>query len=98
VHGTKGYVVTVWYPKDERMTVIGQGPMVVVREFGPQGDPVRRGTARFIGMPSYASCPYTADYDAELAERALAHYAGGTIGLLGRAAVSVALGDPLRRP
>ena len=42
--------------------------MGVVREFRPQGDPVRRGTARFIGMPSYASCPYTAEYDAQLAE------------------------------
>jgi len=32
---------------------------------------MRRGTARFMGMPSYASCPYTADYDAELSEKAL---------------------------
>jgi len=44
--------------------------MGVWREFGPQGDPSPR-TARFNRMPSYASCPYTADYDAELAERAL---------------------------
>jgi hypothetical protein len=93
VPATNGYPVTVIFPKDERMTVIGQGPMGVVREFGPQGDPVRRGTARFIGMPSYASCPYTADYDAELAERALEKYSGGTVGLLGRAAMSFALGD-----
>src|SRR5262249_421098 len=70
--GTKGYGVTVICPKEERMTVIGQGPMGVVREFGPQGDAVRRGTARFVGMPSYASCPYTADYDAGEAEKALA--------------------------
>jgi Xaa-Pro aminopeptidase len=97
VPATNGYPVTVIFPKDERMTVIGQGPMGVVREFGPQGDSVRRGTARFIGMPSYASCPYTADYDAEQAEKALAKYAGGTIGLLGRAAMSFALGDHLRR-
>jgi Xaa-Pro aminopeptidase len=97
VPATNGYPVTVIFPKDERMTVIGQGPMGVVREFGPQGDPVRRGTARFVGMPSYASCPYTADYDAELAEKALARYAAGTIGLLGRAAMSFALGDHLRR-
>ena len=97
VPATNGYPVTVIFPKDERMTVIGQGPMGVVREFGPQGDGVRRGTARFIGMPSYASAPYTADYDAALAEKALARYAGGTIGLLGRAAMSFALGDHLQR-
>ena len=41
--------------------------------------------------------PYTADYDAELAEKALAKYSGGTIWLLGRAAMSFALGDHLRR-
>src|SRR5437879_2730095 len=77
------------------MTVIAQGPMGVVREFPPQGDPVRRGTARFMGMPSYASCPYTAEYDAQLADQALEKYSGATIGLLGRAALSFALGDYL---
>ncbi len=76
VPATNGYPVTVVFPKDERMTVIGQGPMGVVRELPPQGDGVRRGTARFMGMPSYASCPYTADYDAELAEKALAKLFG----------------------
>jgi len=97
VPATNGYPVTVVFPKDERMSVIGQGPMGMVREFGPQGDGVRRGTARFMGMPSYASCPYTAEYDAELAEKALDKYSGGTIGLLGRAAMSFALGDYLQR-
>src|SRR5712691_1729487 len=97
VPATNGYPVTVVFPKDERMTVIAQGPMGVVREFPPQGDPVRRGTARFMGMPSYASCPYTAEYDAQLAEQALEKYWGGTIGLLGRAAMSFALGDYLKQ-
>ena len=97
VPATNGYPQTVIFPKDERMTVIGQGPMGVVREFGPQGDTVRRGTARLIGMPSYASCPYTADYDAELAARVLERYAGGAIGLLGRGAMSFSMGDYLRR-
>ncbi|HYA46677.1 MAG TPA: M24 family metallopeptidase [Burkholderiales bacterium] len=97
VPATNGYPVTVVFPKDDRMTVIGQGPMGVVREFPPQGDSVRRGTARFVGMPSYASCPYTADYDAELAAKALERYSGGTIGFLGRAAMSFALGDFLAK-
>src|SRR6266850_7153678 len=97
VPATNGYPVTVVFPKDERMTVIAQGPMGVVREFPPPGDPVRRGTARFMGMPSYASCAYTAEYDAQLAEQVLEKYSGGTIGLLGRAAMSFALGDYLKR-
>src|SRR3977135_2603370 len=49
---THGYPVTVVFPRDERMTVIAQGPMGVVREFAPHGDPGRRGTASFMGMPS----------------------------------------------
>src|SRR3981189_3898357 len=88
VPATNGYPVTVVFPKDERMSVIAQGPMGVVREFPPEGDSLRRGTARFMGMPSYASCPYTAEYDAGLAEQALEKYAAATIGLLGRAAMS----------
>src|SRR5713101_5160511 len=97
VPATNGYPVTVVFPKDERMTVIAQGPMGVVREFPPEGDSVRRGTARFMGMPSYASCPYTAEYDAQLAEKALGRHSSGTIGVLGRAAMSFALGDYLQR-
>jgi len=97
VPATNGYPVTVVFPKDERMTVIAQGPMGVVRELPPEGDGVRRGTARFMGMPSYASCPYTAEYDAQLAEKALGRHSSGTIGVLGRAAMSFALGDYLQR-
>ncbi len=97
VPATNGYPVTVVFPKDERMSVIAQGPMGVVREFPPPGDSLRRGTARFMGMPSYASCAYTAEYDARLAEQALEKYSGATIGLLGRAAMSFALGDYLKR-
>src|SRR5258708_5883439 len=97
VPATNGYPVTVVFPKDERMSVIAQGPMRVVREFPPEGDSLRRGTARFMGMPSYASCPFTAEYDAQLAEQALEKHASGTIGLLGRAAMSFALGDYLKR-
>jgi Xaa-Pro aminopeptidase len=77
------------------MTVIGQGPMGAVREFGPQGDGVRRGVARFIGCPSYASAPYTAGYDASLALPYLKR--AGTIGYLGPAAVSFALIDSVRK-
>ncbi len=94
---TNGYTVTVVFPRDERMTVVGQGPAGVVRELPPEGDGVRRGVARFMGTPSYASCPYTAGYDAELAEKSLERYAGGTVGLLGTGAISYALIDHLQR-
>jgi Xaa-Pro aminopeptidase len=97
VPATNGYPVTVVFPKDDRMTVIGQGPMGAVRELPPQGDGVRRGVARFVGSPTYASCPYTADYDGQLAEKALERYAVGTIGWVGAMSISFATGDYLRR-
>jgi Xaa-Pro aminopeptidase len=79
------------------MTVIGQGPIGLVRELPPLGDGVRRGVKHFMGTPSYASAPYTAEYDAVLAEKALERYVSGTIGLLGTAAMSFALVDSLKR-
>jgi len=94
---TNGYPVTVVFPADDRMTVIGQGPVGLVRELPPQGDGVRRGVKHFIGTPSFASTCYTAEYDAALAEKALERYASGTIGLLGTAAMSFALVDYLKR-
>lgn len=93
IPATNGYPATVVFPRDERMTVIGQGPMGVVRELPPEGDGVRRGVARFIGCPSYASAPYTAAYDASFAIPALKKFSSGTIGLLGPAALSFALVD-----
>jgi Xaa-Pro aminopeptidase len=97
VPATNGYPATVVFPRDDRMTVIGQGPMGLERELPPEGDGVRRGVARFVGSPSYASCPYTAEYDARLAEKALAGCGAGTIGFVGRGAMSFAFGDYLQR-
>lgn len=86
---TNGYPVTVVFPKDERMTVIGQGAFGMARELPPEGDGVRRGVARFLGTPSYASVPYSAGYDAELAAGALKGFS--RVGLVGTAAMSYAL-------
>ncbi len=97
IPATNGYPATVVFPRDERMTVIGQGPFGAVRELPPEGDGVRRGTARFMGTPSYASAHFTAEYDAVLAEKALERFSGATIGLLGTAAISFALIDYLKR-
>jgi Xaa-Pro aminopeptidase len=97
VPATNGYSVTVVFPRDERMTVIAMGPEGLVRDLPPNGDPLRRGVARFMGTPSFASAVYTAENDARLAEKALAGYGSGTIGLLGTAAMSFSLVDYLKR-
>ena len=94
---TNGYPLTVVFPRDDLMTAVGMGP------FGAETDPVahpdgiHRGVKQVLTTPSFASCHYTAAYDAELAAKALAPYAGGTIGLVGRAGISFALVDYLQK-
>ncbi|MFZ1993731.1 MAG: M24 family metallopeptidase [Solirubrobacteraceae bacterium] len=94
---TNGYLTTVVFPRDEPMTLIGQGAFGLQSTLPPQGDGLRRGVGRVLGTPSYASAHYTAGYDAELAATALTPYAAGTIGMLGTGAISFALIDTLRR-
>jgi Xaa-Pro aminopeptidase len=93
---TNGYVTTVIFFKDEPMTIIGQGAFGLDSHLPEEGDGVRRGVARVMGTPSYASAHYSAAYDAELAARALERHATGTIGMLGTAAISFALIETLR--
>jgi Xaa-Pro aminopeptidase len=93
---TNGYVTTVVFPRDEPMTIIGQGPFHSERRLTSDGDGLRRGIGRVLGTPSYASAHYTAGYDAELAATALAPFATGSIGLLGTAAMSFALVQTLK--
>ncbi len=93
---TNGYPLTVVFPRDDLMTMVSQGP------FGggnptANGDGVSRGVKQWLTTPSYASCVYTANYDPELAAKALAPYAGGTIGLLGTYQMSFALVDYLQK-
>ena len=94
---TNGYAVTVVFPHDEAMTVIGQGAFGLDQRLPREGDGVRRGVGRLMGVPSYASANYTAAYDAELAAKALEAYRGAKIGMLGTAAISHALIDALKR-
>jgi Xaa-Pro aminopeptidase len=79
------------------MTVIGQGPFNMVREFKSEDDILRRGVSCFMGTPSYASAHFTAPYDSDLAQKAMAKYAHARVGLLGVAAISYALIDGLKR-
>ena len=94
---TNGYPLTVVFPRDDLMTLVSQGPFGGVDEPTANGDGVARGVKLWLTTPSYASCYYTADYDPELAAKALAPYAGGTIGLLSTYSMSVALADYLRK-
>ncbi len=97
IPATNGYPVTVIFPRDEPMTFISQGPFGLARDLKPGEDDLRRGVGRVLGTPSYASAGYSNAYDSALAESALERYAAGTIGLLGRGAISHALIEDLRR-
>jgi len=94
---TNGYPLTVVFPRDDLMTLVSMGA------FGGTGNPTamadgaRRGVKQWLTTPSFASCQYTAGYDAELAAKGLAPYAGGTIGLVGTAQMSHALVDHLQK-
>jgi len=93
---TNGYPNTVIFPRDEEMSVVCQGP------FGggeptAMGEQTWRGVKRLLTTPSYASAHYTKDYDPELAVKALAPYARGTIGYVGTYQMSFALLDHVKR-
>jgi Xaa-Pro aminopeptidase len=94
---TNGYPLTVVFPRDDLMTAVGMGPFGGDANPTANPDGINRGVKQVLTTPSFASCHYTAAYDAELAARALAPYAGGTIGLVGTAAMSFALVDYLQK-
>jgi Xaa-Pro aminopeptidase len=94
---TNGYPVTLVFPRDDRMSIVGQGPFGLDARQPAQGDGVRRGIGRVFGTPSYASVHFTSTYDAECALKALEGFEGATIGLLGPAAISHAMVDHLTK-
>src|SRR4051812_14117301 len=94
---TNGYPMTVVFPKDDRMTIIGQGPFGADRPIPAEGDGVRRGAKRFLGTPNYSNASYTLPYDAELAAKALEGFSGATIGLVGLGTMPVSFLDHLKR-
>ncbi len=93
---TNGYPATIVFPRDDAMSVVGQGPFGMVRDLPPEGDGIRRGVKTMMTTPSYASADYTKHYDPELAARALAPYSSGTIGLVGTYQMSFAVVDYLK--
>ena len=87
---TNGYPNTVIFPADDEMTVVCQGP------FNGDGRPpadMWRGVKRMLTTPSYESAHFTQYYDPELAAKALAPFAKGTIGMVGIYQMSFAMGD-----
>ncbi|MGB6536097.1 MAG: M24 family metallopeptidase [Xanthobacteraceae bacterium] len=92
-----GYPLLAVFPRDDLMTLVSQGPFDGVFNIGTNGDGVRRGVKQWLTTPSFASCHYTAPYDAGLAAQALSHYAGGTIGLVGAYQMSFAVVDYLQK-
>lgn len=76
---TDGAAVATVFPRDDEMTVTGQGP------FGTdvKSPPGRRGVKRYLAAPPGGTAPFARHYDAELVEKALEPYASGTIGLVG---------------
>jgi Xaa-Pro aminopeptidase len=98
VPATNGYFATVVFPREDRMTVIGQGPLNAVTEYAEgDSDALRRGVARFMGAPSYVAAGYSMAYDADLAAKALAPYAKGTIGLVGAGGIGHILMSTLQK-
>jgi len=92
-----GYPTTVVFPGDDLMTIVRQGPFGA-RVAPPGGtDGVLRGVKQVLMTPSYASAPYTATYDPELAVTALQPYARGTIGLVGTFQMGHATADYVKK-
>jgi Xaa-Pro aminopeptidase len=94
---TNGYPLTVVFPRDDLMTAVGMGPFGGDANPATNPDGIHRGVKQVLTTPKFASCHYTAAYDAELAARALGPYAGGTIGLVGTSSMSFALVDYLQK-
>jgi Xaa-Pro aminopeptidase len=96
VPATHGYPGTVIFPRDDRMTVIIQSKFGEDQQVPPAGDWYRRGVGRILGAPYFVSALYTLVYDADLAAQAMAPYAGGTIGLVGRGTLPISFVESLR--
>lgn len=97
VPAVNGYPVSMVFPREGLGTVVRQGPFGMARDLPGGTDGVIRGVGRLFGTPSYASAPYTRQYDPELLITALKPYAEGTIGLLGTYQMSHAMVSYMQR-
>ena len=97
VPACNGYPVSIVFPRDGLMSLVRQGPFGLSRDLEDGSDGFLRGVGHLYGTPSYASAPYTNEYDPELLIEALHPFANGTIGMLGLYQMSFALVDYIKR-
>src|SRR3954466_3554610 len=76
VPAVNGYPLTVVFPREAAMSVVTHGPIGDDVALGAAGDALWRGVGRVMTTASFASAPYTREYDAELAARALEGFDG----------------------
>ena len=97
IPATNGYPLTVIFPRDDLMTMIGQGPFGQDLALNHGQDGLRRGVKRVMSSPSFTPVGYTRTYDAELAAKALAPFARGRIGLVGTSQLPYAFVEFLKQ-
>ena len=94
---TNGYPMTVAFPRDDDMTVIGMGAMGADRVLDPVNNWPWRGVRRHMGTASFSSAHFTSGYHAELLGQAIEPWSRGTIGLVGPECLSWSLVSALHK-
>lgn len=92
-----GYPLSVVFPREEPMSVVGHGPIGGDRAVPVEGDGIFRGVARHLTTASFAPAHFTGDDDPALAAKALEKYGKARIGLVGTLQMSHAFAGGLKR-
>ena len=95
IPATNAYPRSIVFPRDDRMTVVEQGPFGGV-EVPPEDDPDRRGIGRVLGSPSYSSIEYSRHYDADLVAGEIWRAGYRNIGVVNAAGMYYEFGARLR--
>lgn len=93
--GKNAYPLSVLFPREGRMTLVGMGPFGGEREIA-ESDATHRGVAKFLTTPAFAAADYSKHYDAELIGAELKRRSPNTVGLVGTAGMSHAFCDFLK--
>jgi len=93
---TNGYPISVIFPREGLMTVVGQGPMNGRRTL--RGDePEHRGVGTLRFTPSYSSIHYTKHYDADLVIEELTAGGHRSVGLVATSQMQYDFASHLQR-
>ena len=95
VPAAAGYPVMLVFPKDGGMTWISQVEFGLDRRLSGTDLPFR-GVVRMLGAPGYASASFTAAYELDALEAALAPLSAASLGIVGPANFPYMLADRLR--